>query len=52
MLIYYSPLKYISAPNFEQFRQVWHAKYLGGFVVPSKAFDGLTGSFPIGFLVW
>ena len=52
MLIYYSPLKYISAPNFEQFRQVWHAKYLGGFVVPSKAFDGLIGSFPIGFLVW
>ncbi len=25
---------------------------LGGFVVHSKAFDGLKGDFPIGFLVW
>ncbi|HEX7414257.1 MAG TPA: hypothetical protein VF411_09445, partial [Bacteroidia bacterium] len=38
--------------NFEKFRQVWNAKYLGGFVVHSKAFDGLKGDFPIGFLVW
>ena len=28
------------------------AEYLGGFVVRSKAFDGLQGDFPIGFLVW
>ena len=48
----FSKLKYVNAPNFEQFRATWHAKYLGGFVVPSKAFDGLTGNFPIGFLVW
>jgi len=27
-------------------------KYLGGFAVHSKAFDGLTGDFPIGFLIW
>lgn len=27
-------------------------KYLGGFVVHSQAFDGLSGNFPIGFLVW
>jgi hypothetical protein len=27
-------------------------KYLGGFVVHSKAFDGLKGDFPIGFLIW
>jgi len=48
----FSKLKYISAPNFEKFREAWHAKYLGGFVVHSKAFDGLEGNFPIGFLVW
>lgn len=51
-LAMFSKLKYINAPNFEKFRQVWKAKYLGGFVVHSKAFDGLKGDFPIGFLVW
>jgi hypothetical protein len=48
----FSTLKYINAPNFEDFRAVWNATFLGGFVVHSKVFDGLTGEFPIGFLVW
>ncbi len=48
----FSKLKYVNAPNFAQFRENWRAKYLGGFVVHSKAFDGLNGNFPIGFLVW
>jgi len=48
----FSTLKYVNAPNFEKFREVWKAKYLGGFVVHSKAFDGLKGNFPIGFLIW
>jgi len=48
----FSKLKYVNAPNFELFREHWRAKYLGGFVVPSKVFDGLNGDFPIGFLVW
>ncbi|MFA5041221.1 MAG: hypothetical protein WC464_06280 [Bdellovibrionales bacterium] len=51
-LAMFSKLKYVTAPNFEQFRQNWNAKYLGGFIVHSKAFDGLKGDFPIGFLVW
>ena len=48
----FSTLKYVNAPNFEKFRDAWNAKYLGGFVVHSKAFDGLKGDFPIGFLIW
>lgn len=48
----FSTLKYVNAPNFEKFRTLWNAKYLGGFVVHSKAFDGLGGNFPIGFLIW
>lgn len=48
----FSTLKYVNASNFEKFRISWNAKYLGGFVVHSKAFDGLSGNFPIGFLVW
>jgi hypothetical protein len=51
-LAMFSKLKYVNAPNFEKFRQVWNAEYLGGFIVHSKVFDGLKGNFPIGFLVW
>ncbi len=51
-LAMFSKLKYVNAPNFEKFRQVWSAEYLGGFIVHSKAFEGLAGNFPIGFLVW
>jgi hypothetical protein len=51
-LAIFSKLKYVNAPNFEQFRNLWNAKYLGGFVVHSKSFDGLKGNFPIGFLIW
>ena len=48
----FSKMKYVNAPNFEKFRKVWKAKYVGGFIVHSKAFEGLKGNFPIGFLVW
>ncbi len=48
----FSKLKYINAPNFEKFRNQWNAKYIDGFVVHSKSFDGLKGEFPIGFLIW
>lgn len=51
-LAMFSKMKYINGSNFEKFRCVWDARYLGGFVVHSKAFDGLKGNFPIGFLVW
>lgn len=51
-LCMFSTLKYVNAPNFEKFRSLWRAKYLGGFVVHNKAFDRLKGNFPIGFLVW
>ncbi|TAJ69964.1 MAG: hypothetical protein EPO51_20805 [Phenylobacterium sp.] len=48
----FSKLKYVNAPNFEEFRRRWTAKYLDGFVVHSRVFDGLKGDFPIGFLIW
>ena len=51
-LAIFSTLKYVNAPNFDKFRHSWNAKYLGGFIVHSKAFDGLNGDFPIGFLTW
>jgi hypothetical protein len=48
----FSTLKYVNSQTMDVFRSVWNAKYLGGFVVHSRAFDGLKGDFPIGFLIW
>ena len=51
-LAMFSTLKHINSQANEGFRDAWNAKYLNGFVVHSKAFDGLKGDFPIGFLIW
>lgn len=51
-LAMFSKLKYVTAPTLDKFRSKWAAKYLSGFVVHSKWFDGLDGNFPIGFLIW
>ena len=51
-LAMFSTLKYVNAPTLAKFRAAWNARYLGGFVVHNQAFDGLSGKFPIGFLVW
>lgn len=51
-LAMFSTLKYVNAPNFEEFRKQWSGDYLDGFVVHSRAFDGINGDFPIGFLIW
>lgn len=48
----FSTLKYLNASNFEKFRSNWNAEFKNGFIVHSKAFDGLKGEFPIGFLIW
>lgn len=48
----FSTLKYVNAPNFDSFRKTWRPTFLDGFVVHSKAFDGINGNFPIGFLLW
>ncbi len=52
ILSMFSTLKYLNAPTLKIFREKWTAKYLGGFVVHSRAFDGVGGNFPIGFLIW
>ncbi len=51
-LAMFSTLKYVNAPTLDTFRKNWKAKFLNGFVVDSKSFDGINGSFPIGFLIW
>lgn len=44
--------KYISAENFGEFRKMWGSTFLGGFLCPSWLFDGISGKFPVSFLVW
>jgi len=51
-LAMFSKLKYVTAPTLDKFRTEWASKYLDGFVIHSKMFDGLDGNFPIGFLIW
>jgi len=51
-LAMFSTLKYVNSDNFEPFRERWKATYKAGFITHSKAFDGLKGNFPIGFLIW
>ena len=51
-LAMFSTLKYVNAQTMDKFRAEWSAKYLNGFVVHNKAFDGMKGDFPIGFLIW
>jgi len=51
-LAMFSTLKYINTPTLDKFREIWKARYLGGYIVHSQAFDGIVGDFPIGFLIW
>ncbi len=51
-LAMFSKMKYVNSQTMDVFRNAWNGKYLGGFVVHSKSFDGLKGDFHIGFLVW
>ena len=52
ILASFSTPKYISSQNFKKFRQVFKAKFLKGFFVPSYTFDNVNGQFSISFLVW
>jgi hypothetical protein len=51
-LAMFSTLKYVIAPTMSEFRKSWNSKFVDGFAVHSKAFDGINGDFPIGFLIW
>ena len=48
----FSKLKHINSQAYEIFRSIWRSKYIDGFVIHSKVFDGIRGDFPIGFLIW
>ncbi|MGX3044790.1 hypothetical protein ACWIUO_06505, partial [Helicobacter sp. T3_23-1056] len=48
----FSTPKHINSQNFSKFRQLFKAKFLKGFAVPSYTFDNVPGAFPICFLVW
>ncbi len=49
----FSTLKYLNAPDSIDFRKhFFNVKYEQGFLFHSKCFHGITGNFPIAFLIW
>jgi len=48
----FGKLKYVNAPNFEKFRDMFKCEYLNGFVCRANTFDNVEGNFPISFLIW
>ncbi len=49
----FSPLKYLNSNNDQKVRDgFFRYAFERGFVFPSKAFQGTTADFPVGFLVW
>jgi len=49
----FSTLKYLNAPDSVAYRDKhFNFKYEKGFLFHSKCFHGVTGNFPISFLIW
>ncbi len=48
----FSKLKILQASNFLDFRRIFCARLEKMFVMPAKTFDNVTGSFPLGFMIW
>jgi len=49
----FSKLKYLNAPDSIAFRdEYFSCKYESGFMFKSTNFNGVTGKYPIGFLLW
>lgn len=48
----FSKIKYINSPDTAKFREEFHYEFKGGFLIPSTAFQGVTGKFPIAFAIW
>ena len=52
-LCLFSTLKYINANNDQRLRdKIFHYHFERGFMFHSRAFNGVTGPFPVGCLVW
>lgn len=49
----FSKLKYLNAPDSVEYRdKYFNYKFENGFVFKSTTFHGVTGNYPIGFLIW
>jgi len=48
----FGTLKYITASNFQKFRNFFRAKFLKGFICIANTFDNVNGSFPIAFNIF
>lgn len=49
----FAKIKYINSNNDQKLREsVFRYKYEKGFIFDARVFDGVTGVYPIGFLIW
>lgn len=48
----FSKIKLWVSTNFVDFREVYNARLLKMFTVPSKTFDNIKGKYPIAFSIW
>ena len=49
----FSKLKYLNAPDSAKYRDKhFNFKFEKGFIFHSKCFHGVTGDFPVSFLIW
>ena len=52
-LVLFSKIKYINSNNDQHFRDtIFDFKFENGFVFSARNFDGTTGHFPVGLLIW
>ena len=52
-LCLFSKLKYINSNNDQRLRdKIFHYHFERGFMFDSRAFNGVTGKFPVGCLIW
>jgi hypothetical protein len=48
----FSTMKYVTASNYDKFRNYFNAGFEKGFICKANTFDNVKGNFPIGFLIW
>ncbi|OCR15112.1 hypothetical protein BA916_05520 [Helicobacter pullorum] len=52
ILAQFSKLKIAQSEKFIKFRNIFKARFLQGFIIPSYTFDNVDSDFPIVFVVW
>ncbi|MCL2073615.1 MAG: hypothetical protein FWH18_06830, partial [Marinilabiliaceae bacterium] len=52
ILAHFSTIKILQGQHFVKYRNFFLAKLIKMFTCPGNSFDNVSGSFPIGFMIW